>query len=93
MGEGNKYAGIVCTENNKIGTECSVPGTSCKYYLCNANSSAAILTSLSDDQMSLYAENHAEELIKTGLIDVDYVPEVIKMMKNALMERNKQLQK
>lgn len=83
-GEAKKYAAIICTENNKIGTECSLIGENCKYYECNANTQEHISDSATANEIQEYATRHAESLASKGLIDPSYAPEIINMLTAAL---------
>ena len=92
--DGKKYAARICynpSNPNNVGTECEIPGSSCKQYSCNISSGATGNKILSENEINQFALIDAQLLLERGLIEKKDLEYFRKLSVAGLKERNNNL--
>jgi len=92
--DSKKYAARICynpSNPNNVGTECEVPGSSCKKYACTISSGATGNKILSENEINQFALIDAQLLLERGLIEKKDLEYFRKLSVAGLKERNNNL--
>lgn len=67
--DAKKYTEFVCVVNNCAGTKCDDSKGSCAQHDCEAVPGGCVQSKLTDQEIEVFATEHAERMVKEGYID------------------------